>query len=100
MISLEMIESEIIELEKRDTSYAVMERLAWLYIVRDHLNTGGAAEGRRTDSMTGGEFIQACSDVPYTALMDILAEHMEAVRAVFPAEYKAVIRRINELKAP
>lgn len=37
MVSIETIEEEIINLEKRDTSYAVCERLAWLYIVRDHL---------------------------------------------------------------
>lgn len=37
MVSIETIEEEILDLEKRDTSYAVCERLAWLYIVRDHL---------------------------------------------------------------
>lgn len=37
MVSIEIIEEEILNLEKRDTSYAVCERLAWLYIVRDHL---------------------------------------------------------------
>lgn len=37
MVSIETIEEEILNLEKRDTSYAVCERLAWLYIVRDHL---------------------------------------------------------------
>lgn len=37
MVSIEIIEEEILDLEKRDTSYAVCERLAWLYTVRDHL---------------------------------------------------------------
>lgn len=37
MVSIETIEEEILNLEKRDTSYAVCERLAWLYTVRDHL---------------------------------------------------------------
>ena len=37
MVSIETIEEEILNLEKRDTSYAVCERPAWLYIVRDHL---------------------------------------------------------------
>ena len=32
MVSIETIEEEILNLEKRDTSYAVCERLAWLYI--------------------------------------------------------------------
>ena len=39
MVSIEIIEEEILDLEKRDTSYAVCERLAWLYIVRDHLKS-------------------------------------------------------------
>ena len=30
MVSIETIEEEILNLEKRDTSYAVCERLAWL----------------------------------------------------------------------
>lgn len=34
MVSIEIIEEEILDLEKRDTSYAVCERLAWLYTVR------------------------------------------------------------------
>ena len=37
MVSIEIIEEETLDLEKRDTSYAVCERLAWLYTVRDHL---------------------------------------------------------------
>ena len=30
MVSIDTIEEEILDLEKRDTSYAVCERLAWL----------------------------------------------------------------------
>lgn len=37
MVSVEDIDREILELERRDTSYAVVERLCWLYVVRDHL---------------------------------------------------------------
>lgn len=36
-VSIETIEEEIPDLEKRGTSHAVCERPAWLYIVRDHL---------------------------------------------------------------
>lgn len=55
MVSIETIEEEILDLEKRDTSYAVCERLAWLYTVRDHLKKAccrchgdGTAYYRRT----------------------------------------------------
>lgn len=57
MVSIETIEEEILNLEKRDTSYAVCERLAWLYIVRDHLKKPAAddtaAEQHTTDELTG-----------------------------------------------
>lgn len=57
MVSIETIEEEILNLEKRDTSYAVCERLAWLYIVRDHLKKptadATAMEPRITGELTG-----------------------------------------------
>lgn len=57
MVSIEIIEEEILDLEKRDTSYAVCERLAWLYTVRDHLKKPAAdatvMEQRITDELTG-----------------------------------------------
>ena len=37
MISLETIDKTILEHESKDTTYANCEKLAWLYIVRDHL---------------------------------------------------------------
>lgn len=57
MVSIEIIEEEILDLEKRDTSYAVCERLAWLYTVRDHLKKptvdDAVVEQRITDELTG-----------------------------------------------
>lgn len=73
MVSIEIIEEEILDLEKRDTSYAVCERLAWLYTVRDHLKKptvdDAVAEQRITDELTGSEFLKAASNVDYAALM-------------------------------
>lgn len=99
MISLETIEREIDELESRDTSYKLCERLAWLYIVRDNLlgklprkNMGYSSE------MHGSEFLEAASEVDLMELMAVLDEHMEAVKVVHPKEYEAVIRRIRGLK--
>lgn len=64
MVSIETIEEEILDLEKRDTSYAVCERLAWLYIVRDHLKKptvdATATEPRVTDELTGSEGCVKC----------------------------------------
>lgn len=95
MVSLETIEREISELEAaRDTSYRLCERLAWLYIVRDHLRP---PRDDRTQAMGGSEFLEAASGVPYTQLMRVLDDHMEAIRIIQPRQYDAVMDRIRQL---
>ena len=39
MTNCEIIEQEISELEKKQIDYGTAEKLAWLYIVRDHIKT-------------------------------------------------------------
>ena len=96
MVNVETIEQEILELEKKDASYAVVERLAWLYIVRDHLLP--PASEPRTSRFIGDRFREACSDVPIESLMDILCEHMQAIELAYPKEYEAIIKKISALK--
>lgn len=96
MVSLETIEREISELESRDTSYRLCERLAWLYVCRDHLRPA-ATEGERTQGITGSEFLEASSGVSYPALMGILDSHMEVLRVVQPREYENIMTKIRAL---
>lgn len=70
MVSIEIIEEEILDLEKRDTSYTVCERLAWLYTVRDHLKKPAAD----------------------TTVME------QRIKAVCPKEYDAVMSQIYALR--
>jgi hypothetical protein len=101
MVSIETIEEEILNLEKRDTSYAVCERLAWLYIVRDHLKSNMqpmAMSTQKTDALTGSDFLEAASSVDYAALMGILDKHMECIKAVCPKEYGVVMSQIYALR--
>lgn len=96
MINLEVIEREISELEAtRDTSYRLCERLAWLYIVRDHLK-GGKDEG--TPDMRGSEFLEVASGVSYPALMGVLNEHMETMKTLYPKSYQSLIDRIRGIR--
>lgn len=37
MLDLDIILEEIEEMENRETSYATIQKLAWLYIVKDHI---------------------------------------------------------------
>ena len=98
MINLETIEREISELEtRRDTTYSTCERLAWLYVVRDHL-LPVAAPSEEAVRSSGSDFLDACDGVPVSALMGVINEHVEAVRILYPKEYDSLLRRIHALK--
>ena len=98
MVSLETIEREISELEARgETTYSQCERLAWLYVCRDHLKPT-AEGGRTTQEIGGSEFLEACGGVSYPKLMAVLDEHMEAMRVIMPREYDSVMARIRALR--
>lgn len=94
MINIDTIEQEILDLEKRDTTYATIERLAWLYIVRDNLN----GPVKTTGDLRGGGFRAACSNVSIDALLEVLEEHFDAVRVLYPKEYDLVIEKIKSLR--
>lgn len=99
-MDLSMIEREIRELECSETCYRACERLAWLYICRDHLRHVPIAEtvpDEDHDGVTGSEFVVAASTADPEGLMRVLDEHMEALRVVQPKEYEAVLRKIREL---
>ena len=97
MVDLDEIEIEIKQLEARgETTYSLCERLAWLYIVRDHLEE--KPQQRRTDRMGGSEFLEACSDIPCERLLSVIDQHMQVLKVVQPKEYDAVMGRIRALK--
>lgn len=98
MLSIEEVERTILELEKRDTTYATCERLAWLYIVHDHLTQRIVQEKARAAEMEGSPFLAACSGADIAEILRVMDEHMEALRVVYPKEYEAVIRKISVTK--
>lgn len=98
MMSIEEVERTILELEKRDTTYATCERLAWLYIVHDHLTQRIVQEKARAAEMEGSPFLSACSGAEISEILRVLNEHMDAVRVIYPKEYEAVVKRISALK--
>lgn len=97
MIDLETVEREISELETRDTSYKLCERLAWLYVVRDHIAPRKGAD-ERTQHLQGSEFLEACGGVSYPALMRVLDEHLEAIRVLYPKSYETLMDKIRALR--
>jgi hypothetical protein len=91
VVNIDTIEHEILELEQKDPSWAVVERLSWLYTVKDHLEPSIKFYGGYTD------FEQACEGKNLQDLMQVIGEHMEALRIVYPNEYEKVVSKINNL---
>lgn len=99
MISLDKIERAILEHESMDTTYANCEKLALLYIVRDHiaekssdtLTLPGVAEGE-------SEFLRAAAECGAATAWEIMDEMMEALRICQPRAYQGVMRKLIEAK--
>lgn len=101
-MKLQDIEDEIIKLEHSDTNWQNCEKLSCLYIVRDHIENHPQRETlsvpHETVSQVGGsEFLDACYGTDTTELLYVLDEHMEVIRALYPKEYYAIIKKIKEL---
>ena len=98
MLSVEEVERTILELEKRDTTYATCERLAWLYIVHDHMTQRIVQEKARAAEMEGSPFLAACSGAEIAEILRVVNDHMEALRVIYPKEYEAVTKKILDTK--
>lgn len=96
MLSLEKIEETIAELQRQDTCFAVVDKLADCYIVRDHLVAKQPKP--KTGALSGSAFLQAASGVDVAALLAVIDEHLEAVRILYPDEYSAIVERVAALK--
>lgn len=100
MIDLETIEREISELEARQASYKLCERLSWLYIVRDHLREKiYPPDGKAAikSALSGSEFLDAANGKPYEDVMKVVDEHLETIRLLYPKTWEGIIQRIKEL---
>ena len=47
----------------------------------------------RSDS----EFVNACSQKDIVAVLEVLDEHMEAIKLLYPKEYDSIIEKIKEI---
>lgn len=99
-MNISEIEEEISKLEKADTNWQNVQRLAWLYTVRDHLSSDKMpiVANKIQDIMPSysGEFGEAVSGATIDSVIDVLNEHMQVVKVLFPKEYQEVINKIKE----
>lgn len=100
MIDLETVEREISELEARQASYKLCERLSWLYIVRDHLYSKMYPPDGKADlksALSGSEFLDAANGKPYEDVMMVMDEHMETMKLLYPKTFESIIQRIRQI---
>lgn len=97
MLNIEEINKTILDLEQHDTTYAVCEKLSWLYIVRDHL-TGQQQKQPVPLSVSGdSEFLQTVDGKESTSVWSVMDDLMDTLKIVNPRVYESVMRKIKEL---
>ena len=102
MLNYDEIKCEIERLEHAGTTYANVEKLAMLYQV---MNNAPDRSERSAPILkysyaqaSDSEFIRAIKDAPIDGVINIIDEHLEAVRILYPKEYNAVLLKISEIQ--
>lgn len=98
-IDMREIEDEIAKIENSDTNWKNCEKLHILYAIRNqHSNhTDQQALPARINqySYAYSEFTKIASEIPFEHLIDVLDEHMEIIKNIYPKEYKMIIRKLQ-----
>ena len=97
MINPDKVNEEILMLERKDTTYATCERLAWLYIVRDHITTQQAHQPTPLDISGDSEFLQAVDGKDSAAAWAIIDELMSTLAVVNNRVYASVLAKMQAL---
>lgn len=97
MINSDELDKEILMLEKKDTTYANCERLAWLYIVRDHITRQQAAQPTPLSVDPSSEFLQAVDGKDSVAVFSIIDDLMDTIRVTAPRAYESILRKLKDL---
>lgn len=104
------INEHIRKLKCEETNWQSVEKLAALCTVRDELEEAHTPEAQiqalppatyaaaySTATEPQSDFVAAASSVPFGGLMQVLDEHMKAIKLVYPKEYELVMRKISDL---
>lgn len=100
MLNIDEINKEILMLEtKRDTTYSTIEKLAPLYIVRDHFD-GGIVNTPTPIKIEYGnsEFLQAIENKDSRQVFDIIDELLDAIKVTNSKLYSAVLQKIEQIE--
>ena len=114
MINKEELDRAIAEHESGGASYSNCERLAWLYIIRDHMKEGHQdkpAEHREHTAEPyklnappdhikndgNSDFLKAINGKDTKKVISVMDELMEALQLIQPRMYDAVLIKIKDL---
>lgn len=101
MISIEQINGEIATLEEEKPTHVIMQKLANLYIVRDHIVinsqpvTPVVSKPILPDLGSKSEFAELVSGKDILEVMEIIDELMVTLQVINPKLYNSVIQRIK-----
>ena len=109
-MDIDEINTHIHKLKCGSTDWQSVEKLAALCTVRNELEEAHAPETQNqtltpatyaaaysTAAEPQSDFVAAASSVPFSGLMQVLDEHMNAIKLVYPKEYELVMRKISDL---
>ena len=110
-MDIDEINEHIRKLKCEETSWQSVNKLAALCTVRDELKEEDKAQmsdvtTRSTPTPIAystateppkSEFVEAASSAPFSGLMGVLDEHMNAIKLVYPKEYQLVLKKIKIL---
>lgn len=90
MIDYKEITEEINRLEEGNTSYSTCEKLSVLYSVMDHQE-----KGQSFAAAPFSEFTKAFEEAPRQLALEIIDEHFDAIRELYPREYRRIIKLLR-----
>ena len=90
MLSPTELRDEIRKLESEESSWTVVQRLSWLYTLRNNTSSNEM-------TVNGSEFLEIASTKNIDRVMAIMNELMDTEKAVHPKIYNAVMKKIKEI---
>ena len=97
MINQEELDKEILMLEKKDTTYANCERLAWLYVVRDHITGQQVVQPIPLEVSGDSEFLKIVNGKDSVSVWNIMDELMDTLHTAAPRVHGRIMERIKGL---
>ena len=93
MITVEQLTGEIAALQEETPTHASMQKLANLYIVRDHMILQNTTADVLTP-ISDSDFMKKASGTDHTSFMRVMDELMSTLSVINPPLYQSVMRML------